>query len=75
MYFMGKFGVNIFEGFKKWLQRQDLEMFVDSDTVKEQMRLLANTFLTHRQIGEAEAIYRLLPNMILKNSNIGCQWL
>ena len=46
-----------------------------TDTVKEQMKLIANTFLTHRQIGEAEAIYRLLPNMILKNSNVGCQWL
>ena len=39
------------------------------------MKLIANTFLKHRQIGEAEAIYRLLPNMILKNSNVGCQWL
>ena len=46
-----------------------------SESAKEQMKLIANTFLTHRQIGEAEAIYRLLPNMILKNSNVGCQWL
>ena len=26
--------------------------------------------MTHRQIGEAEAVYRLLPNMLLKNSNV-----
>ena len=36
---------------------------------------MLNTFLTHRQIGEAEAIYKLLPNMLLKNSNVACQWL
>ena len=46
-----------------------------SENVKEKMKLVANTFLTHRQIGEAEAVYRILPNMILKNSNIGCQWI
>ena len=39
------------------------------------MKAVANTFMTHRQIGEAEAVYRLLPNMVLKNSNVGCQWL
>ena len=42
---------------------------------KERMKTVANTFLTHRQIGEAEAVYRLLPNMVLKNFNITCQWL
>ena len=46
-----------------------------SENVKEQMKIIPNTFLTHRQIGEAEACYRLLPNMVLKNSNIACQWL
>ena len=46
-----------------------------SESFKEQMKLVANTFLTHRQIGEAEAVYRLLPNMLLKNSNVTCQWL
>ena len=39
------------------------------------MKKVANTFLTHRQIGEAESAYKLLPNMVLKNSNIACQWL
>ena len=46
-----------------------------SESVKERMKTVANTFMTHRQIGEAEAIYRLFPNMLLKNSNIACQWL
>ena len=46
-----------------------------SETTKEKMKAVANTFMTHRQIGEAEAVYRLLPNMLLKNSNISCQWL
>ena len=38
------------------------------------MKIIANTFLTHRQMGEAEAIYRLLPSMLLKKSNVACQW-
>ena len=46
-----------------------------SENTKERMKMVANTFLTHRQIGEAEAVYRLLPNMVLKNSNATCQWL
>ena len=48
---------------------------ITSENLKEQMKAIANTFLTHRQIGEAEAIYKLLPNMLLKNSNVTCQWL
>ena len=47
----------------------------DCKDMKERMKLIANTFLTHRQIGEAEACYRLLPNLVLKNSNVACQWL
>ena len=46
-----------------------------SQSLKEQMKLIANTFMTHRQIGEAEATFRLLPNMLLKNSNVACQWI
>ena len=45
------------------------------ENTKDRMKAVANTFMTHRQIGEAEAVYRLLPNMVLKNSNVGCQWL
>ena len=46
---------------------------ITSENLREQMKAIANTFLTHRQIGEAEAIYKLLPNMLLKNSNVACQ--
>ena len=46
----------------------------DSKDLKERMKIISNTFLTHRQMGEAEAIYRLLPSMLLKKSNVTCQW-
>ena len=45
-----------------------------SNNVKDRMKAVANVFLTTRQMGEAEAIYRLNPSMLLKNSNITCQW-
>ena len=31
---------------------------------------MANTFLTHRQMGEAEAYYKIFPNLTLKYSNV-----
>ena len=46
-----------------------------SENTKKRMKMIANTFMTNRQIGEAEAVYRLIPNMVLKNSNVSCQWL
>jgi hypothetical protein len=46
----------------------------DTKDLKEKMRTVANVFLTHRQMGEAEAVYRLLPSMTLKKSNVTCQW-
>ena len=45
------------------------------DSTKEKMKKVASTFLSHRQIGEAEAFYKLLPDLKLKNSNVTCQWL
>ena len=45
------------------------------DSTKEKMKKIASTFLSHRQIGEAEAFYKLLPDLLLKNSNVTCQWL
>ena len=39
------------------------------------MTKVASTFLSHRQIGEAEAFLKLLPDLRLKNSNVTCQWL
>ena len=40
----------------------------------EQLKLLATTFINHRQIGAPEAIYRLLPFMKLCKSNIGVKF-
>ena len=47
----------------------------ETKNVKEEMRSVANQFLTHRQMGEAEAIFRLSPAMTLKKSNVKCQWI
>ena len=38
-------------------------------TIKEKMCLLMNTYLTHRQMGEAEAVYKMLPDLHFKESN------
>ena len=38
---------------------------------KEKLKLMKDTFLTHRQIGESECYYRLLPHMHLSDSNLG----
>jgi hypothetical protein len=46
-----------------------------NDTLHNQMKCLAQAFLTHRQIGESEAIYRILPNLHLSESNIRCIYL
>ena len=46
----------------------------NSSDLKERMRTVSNVFLSHRQMGEAEAVYRLMPSMTLKKSNVGCQW-
>ena len=46
----------------------------DVTEIKEKMKLVANLFLTHRQIGEAEAVYRLIPSLTLSMSSIACQF-
>ena len=33
---------------------------------------MANTFLSHRRMGEAEAVYRVTPDMHLSESNVKC---
>ena len=47
----------------------------NENEIKEKMKVVANLFLTHRQIGEAEAVYRLIPSLTLSMSNIACQFL
>ena len=54
--------------------RQVIESNPD-DSTKDKMKKVASTFLSHRQIGEAEAFFKLLPDLLLKNSNVTCQWL
>ena len=46
----------------------------DSSTkdVKDKMKQIANIFQMTRQIGEAEAVYRLIPSMTMSMSNIKC---
>ena len=41
---------------------------------KERMRIAANVFLKNRQIGESEAVYRLIPSLTLSMSNVSCQF-
>ena len=42
----------------------------DNEPLKEKLKLVKNYFQTHRQIGEAEAIYRIFFSMHLASSNI-----
>ena len=37
---------------------------------KKRAQEMANTFISHRQMGEAEAYYKILPNLTLKYSNV-----
>jgi hypothetical protein len=39
----------------------------NTNVLKEKMRTVANVFVTHTQMGEAGAVYRLLPSLILKS--------
>ena len=41
----------------------------------EKIKLVAKAFLTHRQMGMCEAYYRVLKNLHLVGSNIGCEFL
>ena len=43
-----------------------------NEEVKEKLRALKTTYLTHRQIGASEAVYRVIRSMKLKDSNITC---
>ena len=39
---------------------------------EEQLKALKVTWLTHRQIGASETVYRLIPGFHLTESNVGC---
>ena len=52
------------------------EVIKDSDTttIKDKMKVVANCFLSHRQMGNAEATYKLIPELKLKMSNVTCKF-
>ena len=41
-----------------------------SETAKNRMKPIKDTFLTHRQMGEAEVYYKIFPELHLKDSNV-----
>ena len=43
---------------------------VQNEDLRTKLKKVGSVFLTHRQIGESEAYYRILPHMHLKDSNI-----
>ena len=47
----------------------------DDLSLHQKLKLMKDTFLCHRQIGESECYYRLLPHMHLADSNIGSVFL
>ena len=42
----------------------------EKEESKERMQMLINTFLTHRQMGQAEAYYKLIPSLRMKYSTV-----
>ena len=45
------------------------------ENTREMMKTIADVFMRTRQIGESEGFYKLLPDLLLKNSNITKVWL
>ena len=39
--------------------------------LQEKMKVMRNTFLTHREMGECEAYYRLFPSLHLVGNSVG----
>ena len=42
----------------------------NSEALRDKMRVLMNTYIANRQMGEAEAVYKLFPDMHFKDSNV-----
>ena len=53
--------------------RKVLEDNKDED-MKTKMRKVAYAFQKTRQMGEAEAAYKIIPSLVLCNSNVTCKW-
>ena len=46
-------------------------LYLNADkTLQEKLNVLKTTYLTHRQIGAAEAVYRIMPDLHLSDSNL-----
>merc|ERR1711884_542142 len=41
-------------------------------TAKEKLKALKEAYLSHRQVGASEAVYKIIPSFKLKDSNITC---
>ena len=52
--------------------RNAMSQLGKEDGMWEKCNTLANHFMTHRQVGEAEAYYKLLAHMNLVYSNVSC---
>lgn len=53
--------------------RRALETCNDKD-MESKMKVIAQSFQDNRQMGEAEATYKILPNLTMTMSNVGKQW-
>ena len=57
-------------GMTKFLQ-EALQSSAEKD-ISEVLKILKMTYLTHRQVGESEAVYKVLRGLKLKDSNVTC---
>ena len=57
------------EGITRFL-REAAAILKSEPDQKKRCQQMANTFLTHRQMGEVEAYYKIFPNMTLKYSSM-----
>ena len=48
---------------------------MQSGTYTNLMKVVVDTFLTHRQIGESEAFFKIFPSLLMRNSNCQTEFL
>ena len=53
---------------------QALDDLKEGETLKDRMKTVANVFLTNRQMGESEAVCKLIPSLTMTMSNVTCQF-
>ena len=58
---------------------QEMEMkrlleLVKDESMEKQMRVIAQAFQDTREMGFSEALYKLLPELVMTNSNVKKQW-